>query len=129
MCAGACVWSRIGAVVYGVSQEDIAAYGSKLSTDVYKWRASLDLLPLRLREGQSHHPRNRRLPPPGNAKNSSATKLHLDAAFAREFQFRTQRQMNVKGTAFEGTGTPPPRSYLDLDRCSHWNCHRAVLHR
>src|SRR5437016_13479519 len=22
MCAGACVWSRIGAVVYGVSQED-----------------------------------------------------------------------------------------------------------
>ena len=41
MCAGACVWSRIGAVVYGVSQEDIAAYGSKLSTDVYKWRASL----------------------------------------------------------------------------------------
>lgn len=27
MCAGACVWARIGAVVYGVSQEDIAAYG------------------------------------------------------------------------------------------------------
>ena len=41
MCAGACVWSRIGAVVYGVSQEDIAAYGRKRGTDVYKWRACL----------------------------------------------------------------------------------------
>jgi len=41
MCAGACVWSRIGAVVYGVSQEDIAAYGRKHGTDVYKWRACL----------------------------------------------------------------------------------------
>src|SRR5437870_9275431 len=29
MCAGACVWAKIGAVVYGVSQEDIAAYGRK----------------------------------------------------------------------------------------------------
>src|SRR5262252_6734469 len=41
MCAGACVWSRIGAVVYGVSQEDIAAYGRKHGTDDYKWRACL----------------------------------------------------------------------------------------
>ncbi|MGA7855332.1 MAG: nucleoside deaminase [Candidatus Acidiferrales bacterium] len=41
MCAGACVWSRIGAVVYGVSQEDIAAYGRKHGTDFYKWRALL----------------------------------------------------------------------------------------
>jgi tRNA(adenine34) deaminase len=41
MCAGACVWSRIGAVVYGVSQEDIAAYGQKHGTDEYKWRACL----------------------------------------------------------------------------------------
>jgi len=41
MCAGACVWSRIGAVVYGVSQEDIAAYGRKGGTDYYKWRACL----------------------------------------------------------------------------------------
>ena len=41
MCAGACVWSRIGAVVYGVSQEDIAAYGRKHGTDEYKWRALL----------------------------------------------------------------------------------------
>src|SRR5437773_8904879 len=29
MCAGACVWSKIGAVVYGVSQQDITAYGKK----------------------------------------------------------------------------------------------------
>ena len=41
MCAGACVWSRIGAVVYGVSQEDIAAFGSKRGTEEYKWRACL----------------------------------------------------------------------------------------
>ena len=41
MCAGACVWSRIGAVVYGVSQEDIAAFGRKRGTDEYKWRACL----------------------------------------------------------------------------------------
>src|SRR3984957_16023586 len=41
MCAGACVWSRIGAVVFGVSQEDIAAYGRKCGTEVYKWRACL----------------------------------------------------------------------------------------
>ena len=41
MCAGACVWSRIGAVVYGVSQEDISAYGLKGGTDYYKWRACL----------------------------------------------------------------------------------------
>jgi tRNA(adenine34) deaminase len=41
MCAGACVWSRIGAVVFGVSQRDIAAYGRKSGTDEYKWRACL----------------------------------------------------------------------------------------
>jgi tRNA(adenine34) deaminase len=41
MCAGACVWSRIGAVVFGVSQEDIAAYGRKHGSDEYKWRACL----------------------------------------------------------------------------------------
>ncbi len=41
MCAGACVWSRIGAVVFGVSQEDIDAYGRKHGTDFYKWRACL----------------------------------------------------------------------------------------
>ena len=41
MCAGACVWARIGAVVYGVSQEDIAAYGAKAGNEYYKWRACL----------------------------------------------------------------------------------------
>src|SRR5215467_7385562 len=41
MCAGACVWARIGAVVYGVSQEDIAAYGQKRGTEEFKWRACL----------------------------------------------------------------------------------------
>jgi len=41
MCAGACVWAKIGAVVYGVSQEDIAAYGRKHGTEDYKWRACL----------------------------------------------------------------------------------------
>jgi len=41
MCAGACVWSRIGGVVYGVSQNDIDAYGGKHGTDEYKWRVCL----------------------------------------------------------------------------------------
>src|ERR1700741_2340771 len=41
MCAGACVWARVGAVGYGVSQEDIAAYGQKCGTEEYKWRACL----------------------------------------------------------------------------------------
>lgn len=41
MCAGACVWCRIGGVVYGVTQEDIAAYGRKHGTEDYKWRACL----------------------------------------------------------------------------------------
>src|SRR5258708_2967709 len=38
MCAGACVWSKIGAVVYGVSQEDIDAYARKHGNEVYKCR-------------------------------------------------------------------------------------------
>ena len=41
MCAGACVWSKIGAVVFGVSQEDITAYGKKHGTEQFKWRACL----------------------------------------------------------------------------------------
>jgi tRNA(adenine34) deaminase len=41
MCAGACVWSKIGAVVFGVSQEDITAYGKKHGTEDFKWRACL----------------------------------------------------------------------------------------
>jgi tRNA(Arg) A34 adenosine deaminase TadA len=53
MCAGACVWSRIGAVVYGVSQEDIAAYGRKHGTEYYKWRALL--IPCRFVLKKGHH--------------------------------------------------------------------------
>jgi tRNA(Arg) A34 adenosine deaminase TadA len=53
MCAGACVWSRIGALVYGVSQEDIAAYGRKHGTDDFKWRACL--LPCRLVFEKGNH--------------------------------------------------------------------------
>jgi tRNA(adenine34) deaminase len=41
MCAGACVWSKIGAVVFVVSQEDITAYGKKHGTEEFKWRACL----------------------------------------------------------------------------------------
>jgi tRNA(adenine34) deaminase len=41
MCAGACVWSKIGAVVFGVSQEDITAHGKKHGTEEFKWRACL----------------------------------------------------------------------------------------
>lgn len=54
MCAGACVWARIGAVVYGVSQEDIAAYGGKRGTEEYKWRACL--IPCRLVFEKGNHP-------------------------------------------------------------------------
>jgi len=56
MCAGAGVWSRIGAVVYGVSQEDIDAYGRKHGTDFYKWRACL--IPCRtvFKKGNHHIP-------------------------------------------------------------------------
>src|SRR5437016_2513463 len=32
MCDGACVWSSIGSLVYGVSQEGIAAYGRTHAT-------------------------------------------------------------------------------------------------
>ena len=53
MCAGAGVWSRIGAVVYGVSQEDIAAYGRKHGTEYYKWRACL--IPCRLVFEKGNH--------------------------------------------------------------------------
>src|ERR1700745_2112326 len=54
MCAGACVWARIGAVVYGVSQEDIDDYGRKRGTEDYKWRACL--IPCRsVCEKGNHH--------------------------------------------------------------------------
>src|ERR1700756_1342107 len=54
MCAGACVWSKIGAVVYGVSQEDIAAYGSKRGTEYYMWRSCL--IPCRFVLKKGNHP-------------------------------------------------------------------------
>ena len=41
MGAGAAVWVKIGAVVYGVSQENIDAYGRKHGGEYYKWRACL----------------------------------------------------------------------------------------
>ena len=44
----------IGAVVYGVSQEDIAAYGRKRGTEDYKWRACL--IPCRLVFEKGNHP-------------------------------------------------------------------------
>jgi tRNA(Arg) A34 adenosine deaminase TadA len=53
MCAGACVWARIGAVVYGVSQEDIADYGRERGTEEYKWRACL--IPCRLVFEKGNH--------------------------------------------------------------------------
>jgi len=39
MCAGACLWSRIGGVGFGVSQDDIRAFGLKHGTEEFKWRA------------------------------------------------------------------------------------------
>jgi tRNA(Arg) A34 adenosine deaminase TadA len=56
MCAGACVWSKIGAVVYGVSQEDIDAYGRKHGNEVYKWRACLISCRFVLEKGNQHVP-------------------------------------------------------------------------
>ena len=53
MCAGACVWAKIGAVVYGVSQEDIDAYGRKHGTKQYMWRACL--IPCRLVFEKGNH--------------------------------------------------------------------------
>src|ERR1700683_3689811 len=56
MCAGACVWSRIGAVIYGVSQEDIAAYGDDHGSEYYKWRACLISCQFVLEKGNHHIP-------------------------------------------------------------------------
>ena len=56
MCAGACVWSKIGAVVFGVSQEDITAYGKKHGTDEFKWRACLISCRFVLEKGGLHIP-------------------------------------------------------------------------
>ena len=56
MCAGACVWSKIGAVVFGVSQEDITAYGRKHGTEEFKWRACLISCKFVLEKGNRHIP-------------------------------------------------------------------------
>jgi len=56
MCAGACVWSKIGAVVFGVSQEDITAYGKKHGTEEFKWRACLISCKFVLEKGDRHIP-------------------------------------------------------------------------
>ena len=69
MCAGACVWARIGAVVYGVSQDDIAAYGHKRGTEDYKWRACL--IPCRLVFEKGNH----RIPVTGGFLRQECHKL------------------------------------------------------
>src|SRR5256714_13876261 len=51
MCAGACVWSKIGAVVFGVSQEDIAVYGRKHGGAAYQWRPALISSPVVFADG------------------------------------------------------------------------------
>jgi tRNA(adenine34) deaminase len=56
MCAGACVWSKIGAVVFGVSQEDITAYGKRHGTEEFKWRACLISCKFVLEKGGLHIP-------------------------------------------------------------------------
>jgi tRNA(Arg) A34 adenosine deaminase TadA len=56
MRAGACVWSKIGAVVFGVSQEDFTAYGKKHGTEQFKWRASLISCKFVLEKGGLHFP-------------------------------------------------------------------------
>src|ERR1700758_4137706 len=56
MCAGACVWSKIGAVVFGVSQKDIDAYGRKHGTEEFKWRACLISCRFVLEKGNLHIP-------------------------------------------------------------------------
>src|SRR6202790_3376336 len=54
--SGACVWSKIGAVVLGVSQEDITAYGEKHGTEEFKWRACLISCKFVLEKGGLHIP-------------------------------------------------------------------------
>jgi tRNA(Arg) A34 adenosine deaminase TadA len=77
MCAGAAVWSRIGAVVYGVSQEDIAAFGLERGTEDYKWRACL--IPCRLVFEKGNHP----IPVTGGFLREECHKLFRYGARAR----------------------------------------------
>jgi tRNA(adenine34) deaminase len=41
MCSGAALWCKIGAMVFGVSQNDIESYGKKYGAEQFKWRACL----------------------------------------------------------------------------------------
>src|SRR5262249_53581203 len=66
---GAWVWARIGAVIYGVSQEDIAAYGRKRGTEDYKWRACL--IPCRFVFEKGNH----RVPVTGGFLRDACKKL------------------------------------------------------
>src|SRR5580658_647137 len=54
MCAGACVWSKLGAVVFGVSQEALTAYGNKHGSEEFKWRACLISCTFVLQNGGLH---------------------------------------------------------------------------
>ena len=78
MCAGACVWARIGAIVYGVSQEDIAAYGRNRGTEDYKWRACL--IPCRLVLEKGNH----RIPVTGGFLRDECRKLFSYRAGQKE---------------------------------------------
>ena len=84
MCAGACVWSRIGAVVYGVSQEEIAAFGRKSGTEDYKWRACLIPCSLVFERG------NHRIPVAGGFLREQCHKL---------FRYGASRPRNGSVTA------------------------------
>ena len=55
MCAGACVWSRIGAVVYGVAGRHRCLRPQGRHGRL-QMASLLDLVPAGLREGQSSHP-------------------------------------------------------------------------
>lgn len=39
MCLGACVWAKLGRVVYGANQSDMGEYGRLFGNKRYKWRA------------------------------------------------------------------------------------------
>src|SRR5215472_10433559 len=98
MCAGACVWSRIGAVVYGVSQEDIAAYGRKHGTENYKWRACLKPLSLAKTSNvlfeHSGRGRSQRLRSQGSRVKTMMVQIRLLRAGSQEL-FTTMSAMSM----------------------------------
>jgi len=135
MCAGACVWARIGAVVYGVSQEDIAAYGCKRGTEDYKWRACL--IPCRLVFEKGNHTS----PSPAvfsdkNAKNCSVTGLHSDPCFyvmkGRHIAARKFKSSVAISVQFSGGGcvlllhgsTPPSFTFDPFPQFLLYGLHR-----